>query len=89
MKKLITLSLLAATLAACGENASGLRDKCTRLLDDPAMSEYYEQNYIDGLRMNVESCKDDADCLQTNYDLILDKVATAQTELAIHEAMAE
>ena len=89
MKKLITLSLLAILVTACGENASRLREKCTKLLNDPAMSEYYEQSYIDGLRVNVEICKEDADCLQSNYELILDKLATAKTEIAIHEAMAE
>jgi uncharacterized protein len=89
MKQLITLSLLAILLTACGESASDLKTKCSELLDEPAMSRYYEQSYIDGLRESIDGCSDNTDCLQASYDLILDKLATAETEIAIEEAMTE
>jgi hypothetical protein len=86
MKQLTLLSTLVFLFTACGESPSRLKDKCTGVLNDPAMSQYYELSYLDGLRENINSCNGDTDCLQSNYELLLDKLATAEAEIALEES---
>jgi len=85
MRRLITLSLSICFLSACESHAPDLREKCRELLQDPAMQEFYEPAHLRQLSVSLDSCGADQQCLQGSYDLILDKLATAKTEIAIRK----
>jgi hypothetical protein len=79
MKKLIVLSLLALVTACSGESPADLKMKCYQMLDHPLMK-YYNKDYVDAWRKDLEGCKNDPDCIKIAHAQIHSKFVAAQIE---------
>jgi hypothetical protein len=79
MKQLIVLSLIALLAACGGESAADLKRKCYQMLDHPLMK-YYNKEYVDAWRKDLEGCKNDPDCIKIAHAQIRDKFIAAQVE---------
>jgi hypothetical protein len=88
MKQFLFTLLLILTLSSCSDSPAELRSKCIGILNDPDMKEYYQAEYVEKWRGEVNSCGNDPDCLQICYDMLVGKLANAQEGLpAVHSGI--
>jgi hypothetical protein len=85
MKKLTIITALI--LCSCGPSTSDLERQGEQLLNDPVMSEYYTPAYLKGLRQVFENARGNKGMLEDVVDLILEKNAEAEAEIAVQREL--
>lgn len=89
MKKLILSALTLLILAACNgkTEVQESREIIEKYYSEPVLKQYYGEAVVSGWHQAYEDIPDNEGMLESHKEFILDKLANAQAEIAIQEAM--
>ena len=77
-------------IASCGDGKTGIqksREVIETYYSKPVLKEYYGEADVSGWHQAYEEIPDNEGMLESHKEFILDKLANAQAEMAIQEAM--